>query len=127
VTEWWQQGNDDRPVEVPRRDSVPSPGFSDPRLTGVNPELARFVPEFRRKRTAIAWIATAVALGLVAWIVIDLVRFANAADATIRPTGLWFYLAVLIRGAIAGIGVWYMWRWARQGDPRDRYGLRFDS
>jgi hypothetical protein len=127
VTEWWQQGDDDQSVDVPRRDSVPSAEFSDPRLVTSSPELATFVPEFRRKRLAIAWIVTGVAIAVVAWSVFDLVRWTRAADLDSRAYGMVLFGAVLIRDALAVVSVWYVWRRALEGDPRDRRGgLRLD-
>jgi len=125
VTEWWQEGTDDVPAEVPRRDYVPPADLSDPRTVLTNPEVTRFVPEGHRRRILVAWIATGIALWIVVTAVLDLVHWTQTSDLNSRSLGLPIFAGVVIRVVLSAAVAWFVWRWARQGDPRDRGGSRF--
>jgi hypothetical protein len=125
VTEWWQEGADDIPAEIPRRDYVPPADLSDPRAVLTNPEVTRFVPEGHGWRILIAWIVTGITLLIVVAAVLDLVHWTQTTDLNLRSLGLPIFAGVVIRIVLSAAVVWFVWRWARQIDPRDRGGSRF--
>jgi hypothetical protein len=127
VTEWWQKDEGDVPVPIPRRDSVPDTGFSDPRDVTTTPELTHFIPEFRVKRRKVAIGVTVIAVGFFSWGVVDLVRAATADCPVTQALGMIQYVLIAVKSVVSVLALVAVWRWANQRDPRDLHqkGLGF--
>lgn len=124
MTEWWQQGDDDVPAPVPRRDSIQETPFSDPRDVTSSPEWATFIPEWRQKRRLIAIAVTAAAFGLMVILVVDTFRAMSALDRFEHASGAGRFIGHIVEAVIASAVVVWVWRWANQRDPRDQRRLR---
>ncbi|MCJ7827208.1 MAG: hypothetical protein MUP36_03090 [Demequinaceae bacterium] len=122
MTEWWQKDEGDVPIPVPRRDTVPGSGFSDPRDVTSTPELAHFVPEFRVRRRKYAVVLTLIAVAMMGGWVAVLVEQYGAEDLRSHTSGAWTFLYFGFVLAGVGFALWRIWRWANQRDPRDFKG-----
>lgn len=124
MTEWWQEGEEDKPVPVPRRDSIPESHFGDSVDAASAPELTTFIPEWRARRRVIAIVTTVVGFGLTILMVIDFFRVLSSNDPYEHALGASRFIGHTIEFAIAVAVVAWVWRWANQRDLRDQRKLR---
>ncbi|MBN2177723.1 MAG: hypothetical protein JW722_08755 [Demequinaceae bacterium] len=119
MTEWWQQGDDDKPVPVPRRDQVPEAHFSDltPESTSFGP--VSLIPEWRARRRVIALAVTVSGLGVIVWLAIEIVQLMSVSCPTARAAGMPYAIIETACLLIAAVVVVKTWQWANERDPMD--------
>jgi hypothetical protein len=122
MTEWWQEGEEDVPAPIPRRDSIPETHFTEPDDVSSAPELATFIPEWRAKRRVIAIVTTVVALGGIIWSAIDIRRIMSIACPSARADETGRFVVAFIVLSVSLVAIVQVWWWANQKDPRDRKG-----
>lgn len=118
MTESRQEGEEDSYVPVPRRDTIPRVRFSDIEDEESPSGSAGRTPGWRIRRRIIAALVIPVGLGLAVWAGYDVYRYLEVIDPKERPSQWVRYLldAFLVVASLGGVR--YVWRWARQSDPR---------
>jgi hypothetical protein len=120
MNEWWQEGEEDKPVPIPRRDSIPETHFGDSADKGSDPLLTTFIPEWRARRRVIAIVTTVVALGAIVWSAIDINRIMSIACPAARADETGRFVLAFILISVSLVAIVQVWWWANQKDPRDR-------
>ncbi len=114
----WGDPFDD--AELPRRDDIPSPGFTPPSVANADAEITAFVPAFRRRRMRQWYVTAATAVvvyiaagaGLVLWAV-------NMGGDETRKYGIipfFWWIAIGVAGFFA---LRRLARWAMAPDVAD--------
>ena len=107
-------------AELPRRDRVPTAGFSRPSDVNASPEITAFIPPFRARRRRTARRVTVVVVAAVGLMGVRLATWTASAGSTdARPLGIAAYF-FLVACTVAGFfGLRKLWRWATAPDPAD--------